>query len=401
MTFTKAVLIVPFLSAIAFAQARTWSGASFVSADYEKVIQHESQAYQAKWFWPTPSGAQGGVVVTPFDNAGEIADLGQGVFMLAGTDSISGQGWLTKLSISVSGGVASAVTDSVMVSGSDFTHLVYDDVNSLLYGVDNNGPSLLVAQFSRNNSPPGVWATTATASTCPIIASVPGFSLDMELLPGIGVRISSRSPYYKNPCDVELIGGLWSASLYVGDPIIVPKVWYTGRAPRVAGSEIHYTIRVGGDVGLFGVRHEATQQFVFVGTHSGVSVFESFDVPVSSLIYGDTYRIVGLGSQVALDSVIFRVEQYWDRASSIPQGFLAGDISMRWDYPSVGTDFMSWSLYWDGVTPRPQGVGLFTIILGQWAPFISPTSPVNGVLSGNAAEAVLGRIGHSKRADDQ
>jgi hypothetical protein len=108
-------------------------------------------------------------------------------------------------------------------------------------------------------------------------------------------------------------------------------------------------------------------------------VFESFDVPVSSLIYGDTYRIVGLGSQVALDSVIFRVEQYWDRASSIPQGFLAGDISMRWDYPSVGTDFMSWSLYWDGVTPRPQGVGLFTIILGQWAPFISPTSPVNGL----------------------
>lgn len=54
-------------------------------------------------------------------------------------------------------------------------------------------------------------------------------------------------------------------------------------------------------------------------------------------------------------------------------------LGFRWDFPAVGTDFLSWQLHWDGVDEPPQETWLLTMAIGAWDYGSSPTVPLGAV----------------------
>jgi hypothetical protein len=376
---TRIIAVGVVLTGSLAAQGREWIGASFVSDDLEKIFAQHERTFQATWTWPLSSASHSGQVTMPFDNAGAVALIEPNTFLVAGKNMGTNQAWLTEVTMNQSGSTVAPSLNTMSIA-MDLTRLVYDGEAGLLFGLNQASSSIVVASYMVGGGL-GPWQTAADPSNCPLLGVIPPSYLRMELLAegGPGLRLSGESPFVARESKLTLTNGAWSWTLPQVTLPVVPPRWFCESTPEVTADEAHYRFRIGGGTGLFGIVDEVTQQVVFVATHGGGLPDEPFDVPIASVGYGRTYKVISLGGQGVAESVFLRVEQEWRRATAIPAGFLSGRVSMRWDFPSVGTDVMSWSLYWAGTSPRPQGVFFASIILGSWNYNQTPTTPTNGL----------------------
>jgi hypothetical protein len=202
--------------------------------------------------------------------------------------------------------------------------------------------------------------------------------------------MSGVEPYDAVEFEFLLNGSIWTMTNLADAAIAVPlpPCWFVGDYPTMSADGTAYMLWIGGGSGLFHVV-DSTGVPVFSGMHSGVPCGEVVSIPVASLSYGGLYRVVDGAAQGLLPSVPFRAKVVWAVASMLDP-VSPERLGFRWDFPAVGTDFISWQLHWAGAAAPPPDTWIMTMALGGWSYQTVPTVGLAGV---EVLGAVYGDLG--------
>jgi hypothetical protein len=173
--------------------------------------------------------------------------------------------------------------------------------------------------------------------------------------------------------------GVWSvAPTSQGPSAPIPATWFVSAYPELVNNSSEYQLWIGGGSGAFAIVEWDSRAIVFTGTHGGYPSGQAFSIPVATLNFGALYAIESVGGGAILPSAPFRAESVWPRVSVDPN-MLPAKVGVRPDFPSVGTDFVSWEIFWKNAAPQPVDPMLLTMIVGGWDFGVNPTVPALGV----------------------
>lgn len=186
-------------------------------------------------------------------------------------------------------------------------------------------------------------------------------------------------PYDREAYKILRAQGVWSVTdvSWGTQAVAVVPIWKVGDYPLMSADGESYLLWVGGGTGVFVIVDES-DVVVFAGMHSGATHGEVFSVPVSVLEYGVRYRVADGAGQGFNTSVPFRTKVVW-RVRSVPQDVTPERLGLRWDFPAVGTDFLSWQLHWSGQGAPPTEPWHLLMCIGPWDYNMTPTVPFSGM----------------------
>jgi len=355
-----------------------------------RFFLHDGAAVSAEWAWTIGSTPGDGIVTLPSAKSGGACLIDAGRLLVAG---ITGsQGWLAEVVFANNAGAITANVNHIGIGQMDMCKIAYVPGASVVMGVDNNTGNLMAASYS-----PGLllgqWQIVASRSTCPLLRVPTAFLRTAILSNGMGIRLSATG-LYRGRGVVEVTqstSGDWSiVDPALGGPAAsLPQIWLVSAYPVLNATSTEYEIWVGGGVGPFNVIDVETGGIVWSATHGGSLSGEVFVIPAPVLHLGKLYAIDSGPGSGYFSSTPFRAESVWERASVDPN-MLPTKVGIRWDFPAVGSDFISWELYWGTAAPQPTDPILLTMIFGLWDYGFNPTAPVLGV---DLLAAPLGDLG--------
>lgn len=365
--------------ATAVAQTREYTRAGVYDDSSVRRFFHNGDGFTAHWRWPNGSGGdEAGIISVPFNMAGAAIILSDDRVLAVGIDSNApGACHLCEVYFApVATGIQPTLS-STQLPQLDLVELYYHQASGLLFGLDAHTSQLLAASYQQGLAI-GPWAVAAAPTTCPPLKAPPSFVRFSPLdgtLPGLNVH--SEAPFTDSGCDVVLLNGNWIC-VRPGGNQQPSQHWWTEQSPRVASNHADYEITVGGGTGLFGLVDRDTSAVVFQAVHPGPATSaHTFVVPQASMVYGRVYQIRSLEDQEVGSSIWIRAAPEWRRATMHNEVF-SGDVVMRWDFPTIGTDALSWSLEWVGPPgTQPAGTMMVTMVMGDWQWGVDPTVPLS------------------------
>jgi len=360
---------------------RSWANAAFRDVAGHKYFLHDGATTSARWLWRIGAVQSKGNVVMPSTRSGSATRLSSDTILVSGMSGSSG--WLAEVTFSLVGNQVAATVNSIASGNLDVVHLTYLPVASLLVGYDTISRNLVAATYLPGLTL-GPWQSIATVSQCPTL-SLRSWFVNVEPLDGVvGVQVGGREPYEGSALwdVVRDNSGAWSVSnaSLATQSTPLPPTWFVSAYPELTVNSTEYRLWIGGGSGDFVIVDLSTGAPVFVGTHSGSPSGEVFVFPVATLQFGKLYAVESLSgsANVFARSVAFRAESVWPRASVDPQ-LVPSKVGVRPDFPTVGTDFVSWELHWGSSAPQPVDPLLLTMVVGSWDYGINPTTPALGV----------------------
>jgi hypothetical protein len=360
------------------AAQREWTLARFSDAGTRRYFTHGQSLSSAMWLWKIGSAETEGNLALPAGRSGSACLVAENTLLVSGWSQA--QGWLAEINFTASGSVVSP-TLATISNNIDVVQLSHLPSAGLLVGIDYNSNSLVAATYA-----PGLllgpWEVIVTSSQCPLLLHDGLFISSTPLVNGVGVRLRSREPYSDTSSWVVSRDqfGIWAAvdEAAGSPPVVLPPTWFVSHYPVLTINTTEYQLWVGGGSGDFVVVSLETGAPVYQGHHSGNPSGEVFTLPASVLEYGKAYRIESLPGGAFARSIPFRAESVWPRASVDPN-MLPTRVGVRWDFPTVGTDFVSWEMYWTSGSPQPADPVLLTMVVGAWDFGVNPTVPALGV----------------------
>jgi hypothetical protein len=352
------------------ATAQRESGAAFTDRSGHMFI-HDGETASAKWRWRHAGVSQAGHVTLP------TAESAYANLVSPSTILVSGNTWLCEVRVSVSNGIVTAAAVQVASSGMDFLNFAYSETGAMLFAIDGVSRSLVAATYQPGASP-GAWQVIATSAQCPALLKAPVLRL-RAMDQGVGVIMGAIEPYGEISYEfAQSVSGWNMTNTSAGaNPAVLPPTWMVGDYPIMSADGSEYRIWVGGGAGLFLIV-DSNRVPVFAAVHSGAADGETFGIPVATLVYGQEYRVIDGASQGLQDSVPFLTKVVW-KTASVPVQAMPERLGFRWDFPAVGTDFISWQLHWADPGPQPLQPWILTMAIGPWDYNISPTVPFGGV----------------------
>jgi hypothetical protein len=369
IAFLGCLLLLPLGSAVA---QRKWSAVSYEDLQSGNIfVSHESRAV-AEWTWTIGGTKSSGNLTLPPGKAGSATLLNSHTLLVSGHSG--SEGWLAEIIFSISGSAVVANLAHVP-NPTDVVNLAYLPTAGAIVGVDHDNKELVAASYVPGLQV-GPWEVIATASHCPLLG-INSLALKIDPMPvGMGALLHARGHLDGLEAWVVSKGvlGDWSvAPQSAGMPIVSPSpAWLVSAYPVLTANSTAFELWIGGGSGDFCIADHESQEIVFVGHHFGSSGGQLFSIPYWSLHQGRLYRVQSLSVGSIEASVPFVAEIVWPRASVDPH-MLPSKVEVRWDFPAVGTDFVSWEMYWRSSAPQPTESMLLTMTVGAWNFGVNPT----------------------------
>lgn len=369
-TLAVDVLAQRFRSSAVFGDESAWR--YFLSQEYS------GQTGAARWWWRLGGVSSSGTVAIPFQWAGGATYVGDETLLVSGWDG--SEGWLAEVHFSLAGGVITPAVTTASIGALDLVNPVYDASAGLLYGVDNDSREMLVATYFRGFVL-GPWQVVTAAAQCPPLSQRNSFFHIRPLGVGVGAEVLPRGELSSTSrLVVRDVSGAWSVidPLFGHAQFVPVPAWIVGAFPLMTISSTEYQVVVAGGAGPFSIIDAETGAGIFQGVHSGSPSTQVFSIPASSMQSGRLYYVDGGSGSGIERSSLFRAENVWRRASVDPN-MVPAKLGIRTDFPAVGTDFVSWELYWRWASaPAYQDV-LLTMVVGAWDFGFNPTVPFMGL----------------------
>lgn len=370
------------------AQVRQWSGMGYTDLE-TKSVRQDSNSNQLVWAL-VGFGAEEGVITMPYDMASGVHDYGPGI-LVGGLDSASDTGYVCRLAFPAGASVPTLTLSSLGV-GVDASAVFLDAMHDRVYAIDQRAGRVMTTSWSVFGA--GTWTEIASHATIPFLSPsrIPEFA---EFLPvpngGDGVSLMAKEPFTDLRYDITWSGTAWIVAPYI-PPLPPPcDCWVVEDATYVSAGETHYTLRIAGGQGLFAVTDSDTQAIVFVGDHDQpADILQEIQVPVASMLYGHRYAIHSIG-QSLVPSIDIRVVPEWHR-NVFPLAMESGQLQMRWDFPTVGTDTLAYNLRWSAGGAPPSTPFLVTMVMGDWQLGTDPTVAALGLNLLAQQYGVLGSV---------
>jgi len=356
---------------------RVWSYASFFDQAGQRVFLSHESLPEAKWVWTIGAVTSSGTLAFPPGMLGSAAPVDSSRLLVSGGDGT--QGWLGEIGFSITGSEV-VPTFSAIPTGIDVVKMVYVPAAGLVIGINHGTNELVAALYSAGPSLTP-WQVIVTPAQCPLL-SLQSFFLKLRASPtGVGVTVESLEPYVgvgytvtRDPTGVWTVEGGSSLSA----PVTLPPTWVASAYPVLALNSTQYDLWIGGGDGYFQIVDETTGVSVFAGFHNGDPSGQVFSIPHHMLITGRRYRVESMSGNAFDASLPFIAENVW-LAASVDPHMVPSRVGIRWDFPTVGTDFVSWEIYWRSPAPQPVDPMLLLMTVGAWDFGYHPTVPALGV----------------------
>jgi hypothetical protein len=360
---------------------RDWIGCAFSDDAGERVFTHSTRSASAEWAWRVGSISSTGLLRLPSSYSGGATLIDANTLLVSGWDGSNG--WLAEVAFSQSGSIITPSITSIMIGGIDALVIGFQPSSSMLFAVNESDRSLVGAHYTPGQAASiGPWQTLATAQQCEVLRVPFSFLRLQPLDNATGVVIAAT--------DIYRIHGEWEAALDAAGnwtltdlraaqpPVSLPATWFVSAFPLLDASSSHYDVWVGGGQGAFSIVSKRTGDVAFSASHAGGPNGETFLIPVGALAYGELYFVQSAGGQQIDRSSYLSIEAIWPLAS-VDARMVPARVSVRPDFPTVGTDFVSWQLYWSSGQAQPSDPMLLTMLVGGWDFYSNPTAPALGL----------------------
>ena len=266
------------------------------------ILSHSMEATSMTWRWNATVRAavpeSGGAI----DRPGSVIGFGDGRFLVSGTDSRTGKGWLVRLQLQIDPMAISEIESVDLGDGIDPLQLIWNSGEDRLYVLDFEGARILYAAYDGWGTLPRTWQVAVDGTSCPILAEhASAISLypGHHTVSGKGVTLMDRALWGMTGSGPWVIHEDPQAGWLVNDislqPVAELDVWAIRNSDTV---RTHGPLEVHGAAGAFVIVESGSGSPVWEGALSASHQWETVTIPPGVLQPGvQYYASSGSGQQ--------------------------------------------------------------------------------------------------------